>query len=408
MAQESYDNCANALELCPSQNYTLNNIGATSTVCSNCEDDFNFCFSGGNTIWLKFTTNDVGGDMTANFSNLNFENNPGQGNTLQALILETVNPCIASSYNLISNCESSATTNFTLSASNLSPTTTYYIVVSGSMGANANAEATFNLNLSGEGVEIDSQFHIWTEETTMCTGNPITICAFPKNCPDQSVFNWYLNGEFYSSTLDTLVVFPSLSDNDVVTAKVSCNALCDDTITSNSISFTVLDFVVDAGEDFYITQGETVQLNGYTNGGTISWEPYIGMSDPTVPNPIVSPEETTTYFMTVSNGTCTITDEVTVYVESELIIPNTFSPNGDGINDTWEILGIEAFPDCGIQVFTRWGQVVFQTTGYSQDKRWDGTSKNGNKLEAGVYYYVINLRDDKFDAPLKGSITIVR
>jgi len=199
-----------------------------------------------------------------------------------------------------------------------------------------------------------------------------------------------------------------LANNDVVTAEMVCFTQCKDTIISNSITFTVLDFLVDAGPDLYIQQGESIQLQGQTNEANILWSPFYNMNDPTLIKPIVNPNETTIYFLTVDNGTCSITDEVTVFVESQLEVPNTFTPNGDGINDNWEILGINNFPDCTIQVFSRWGQLVFQTTGYPFDKRWNGTSKSGKELATGSYYYVINLRDEQYDKPLKGTVTIIR
>ena len=59
-SQEVYDACSTAIELCPNQTYALNNIGAFSSSCANCEDDFNYCFSTDNTIWCSFTTNLIG------------------------------------------------------------------------------------------------------------------------------------------------------------------------------------------------------------------------------------------------------------------------------------------------------------------------------------------------------------
>lgn len=391
--QETYNNCANALELCPNNTFTLNNIHANSTVCPNCEDDFNFCFSGENTIWMIFTTNSTGGPVNVNFSNIIFENLTGQGNALQAAVIETALPCISSSYNLVSNCESNGTTNFSLTTGTLPPLTTYYIVVNGNMGTTENAEATFDISLTGSGIERHTTFSIGTNTTTICRGETVTFFAYPQMCDDQSVIDWYDNGNLIGSTSGTDFIYTSLSDNDVVTAKVSCFNQCRDTLTSNSLTFTVINFLVDAGPDHTINKGESVQLQGSTTEIGIVWNPSDHMSNPTVINPIVTPQETTTYFLTVDNGICSVTDETTVFVKSGLEIPNTFSPNGDGINDTWEILGIEDFPDCDIQVFSRWGQLVFQTTGYSKNKRWNGTSKSGKELSAGVYYYVINLRD---------------
>ncbi|HLV40788.1 MAG TPA: gliding motility-associated C-terminal domain-containing protein [Brumimicrobium sp.] len=406
--QESYNNCANAFELCPNKTFTLNNIGANATVCNNCEDDFTFCFTGENTVWLEFTTNDIGGIVTVDFSNLAFENLPGQGNGIQAAIIQATVPCVSSSYSLISNCEANGTANFSLNAAGLSPSTRYYIIVNGTMGTTDNAEATFDVSINGGSVDRNPLFTIGTNTTTICTGNTVTFNAFTQFCDDQSVVNWFLNGNLIGSTLEPSFIYSDLSNNDVVTAEVSCFNQCRDTLTSNGVTFTVHDFLVDAGPDLTIKKGQSIQLQGQTSETLISWSPSYNMSDPSVINPVVNPSGTTNYFLTVDNGSCTITDEMTVYVEESLEIPNTFSPNGDEINDTWEILGIENFPDCSIQIFSRWGQLVYQTTGYPKDKRWDGTSKSGAELASGAYYYVIDLRDDAYDKPIKGTVSLIR
>ena len=87
-------------------------------------------------------------------------------------------------------------------------------------------------------------------------------------------------------------------------------------------------------------------------------------------------------------------------------IPNTFSPNDDNNNDTWIITGIEAFPNNLVQIYNRWGQSVFQESRYTNQKAWDGTI-NGKKANAGVYFYVIDLRDGNSEL-LKGSLTLIR
>jgi gliding motility-associated-like protein len=84
-------------------------------------------------------------------------------------------------------------------------------------------------------------------------------------------------------------------------------------------------------------------------------------------------------------------------------ITNSFTPNGDGINDYWVIPGIETFPAAIVQIFSRNGQKVFESRGYSNT--FDGTL-NGKALPAGVYYYVINLT--AYCKVLSGSLTIIR
>lgn len=88
---------------------------------------------------------------------------------------------------------------------------------------------------------------------------------------------------------------------------------------------------------------------------------------------------------------------------SALNIANAFTPNGDGINDYWQIKDIGNYPDALIQVFNRNGQKVFESKGYSIP--FNGTYK-GQPLPAGAYYYIINM-GIKCNI-LSGSLTIIR
>lgn len=95
--------------------------------------------------------------------------------------------------------------------------------------------------------------------------------------------------------------------------------------------------------------------------------------------------------------------DLTVSQELGDSIPNSFTPNGDGINDQWVITLLLNFPDCTVEVFSRNGGVVFHSAGYSIP--WDGTY-NGHTLPSGTYYYVINLHNGK--KPVAGRLTIIK
>ena len=84
-------------------------------------------------------------------------------------------------------------------------------------------------------------------------------------------------------------------------------------------------------------------------------------------------------------------------------IPNAFSPNGDGINDVWRIKYLEFYSEATVQIFNRYGQLVYLTTGYNVP--WDGNFK-GTPLPVGTYYYIINPKNGR--EIMKGSVTIVR
>lgn len=407
--QESYNECIQAQEICPNVSYTLNNIGANKTLCTGCEDDFNFCFTATNTIWLKFRTNAQGGAVNVNFSNLVFETNVGQGTQLQASLIEAIAPCDATTFTAIGNCESTATGNFSLSELNLNPLTTYYIVVSGAEnGTTLPAEATFDVFISGASVQRNPpQLGLFTASNWVCEGASVGFTADTTDCPENNGYLWYLNGELFAQTTSKFFQTSVLQTGDVVSVATDCYLQCPVALSAIGTAFTVSSFPVDAGPDQVIQAGESALLTGTTTGTSFYWTPNFQINDTSILNPIVYPSASTSYFLVATDGNCTFSDEVYIEVIEALEINNTFTPNGDGINDTWYIPGLEKYPNCLVQIFNRWGQLVFQTTGYDASKSWDGRSK-GSLLNEGVYFYSIDLRDDAYPNPLKGSVTLVK
>lgn len=107
---------------------------------------------------------------------------------------------------------------------------------------------------------------------------------------------------------------------------------------------------------------------------------------------------------------CSDTFEVNLtYRDLEDIIKpdNAFTPNGDGVNDTWFIPGIESFAGSDILVFNRWGQRVYFNSEYTNDNGWDGRA-NGSNLPEATYYYVIDIVNNCVKEQLKGAVTIIR
>jgi len=89
-------------------------------------------------------------------------------------------------------------------------------------------------------------------------------------------------------------------------------------------------------------------------------------------------------------------------VVKPLIIPNIFTPNGDGANDYWIIANLGDYAGAAVQVFNRYGSKVWQQTDV---RPWDGTWQ-GKPIPSGTYYYIIDLKNGT--RPLSGSITLVR
>ncbi|TSJ43706.1 PKD domain-containing protein [Mucilaginibacter corticis] len=156
-----------------------------------------------------------------------------------------------------------------------------------------------------------------------------------------------------------------------------------------------------------VFEGGQLKLNPTITGNnlTYSWSPTTGISDATIANPVFMPAENTTYTLTVtsSGSGCSATAQVTISVLKNIIVPNTFTPNNDGINDTWEIQYLNTYPGATVDVFNRYGAKVFSSIGYP--KPWDG-KWHGADLPFGVYYYIINTKSGR--KLMSGSVTIVR
>jgi gliding motility-associated-like protein len=89
----------------------------------------------------------------------------------------------------------------------------------------------------------------------------------------------------------------------------------------------------------------------------------------------------------------------------EEFIPDTFSPNGDAANELWEIPILNRFPNNTVDVYNRWGSIIWKSTGPFGG--WDATNTGGEKLPLGAYYYVIQLNDSNKKV-YKGSVTVIR
>jgi gliding motility-associated-like protein len=164
--------------------------------------------------------------------------------------------------------------------------------------------------------------------------------------------------------------------------------------------------IISAGPDLFIIEGSQLIINATAPINLqYKWQPIKYLDNPDVLNPIIKPLETTTYKLTVTNSTgCIAEDEVVVTVNNLLKIPDSFTPNGDGVNDVWNINGLGGSTLAEIRVFNRNGEIVFKSKGYLQP--WDGKNK-GKNLPVGVYYYLIDSKTPS--SPIyKGSIFILR
>ncbi|MEZ4903128.1 MAG: gliding motility-associated C-terminal domain-containing protein [Spirosomataceae bacterium] len=140
-----------------------------------------------------------------------------------------------------------------------------------------------------------------------------------------------------------------------------------------------------------ILRGDSIEIKtSFFADATILWFPSIGLNNSQVSRPMASPDRTTVYKATITTKEgCTAEAETKITV-IDLDIPNGFTPNSDGVNDTWAIAGIQDYPNCTVEIFNRWGNTIFSSKGYQTP--WDGLW-NGQQVPVGTYYYQIYLRE---------------
>ncbi|RWY53716.1 PKD domain-containing protein [Mucilaginibacter gilvus] len=163
---------------------------------------------------------------------------------------------------------------------------------------------------------------------------------------------------------------------------------------------------VDAGGNTGLLEGGTVLIKAQASGKNLSykWTPAIGLDHDDVLNPVCAAADDISYTLTVtSSDGCQASDEIFVKVLKKLGVINTFTPNGDGFNDTWTIKYLESYPGNTVDVYNRYGEKVYSSTGYGIP--WDGTYKGAN-LPSGTYYYIINPKNGR--KVVSGSVTIIR
>lgn len=211
-------------------------------------------------------------------------------------------------------------------------------------------------------------------------------------------YQWSYYDSIIPNTNTSELTITNNGDYKIITSNYD---LCYDTSSVHFIEF--VDVHVNAGGDQIITYGDVIPLNGTSNIQTN----HIWTSNypNTIYSPLnlysfVEPKLTTEYILTDSLKGCIDSDTTVITVK--LLIPNAISPNGDGLNDTWTIVGINEIEKHQISVHNRYGNVVYSSV--ESYIPWDGTRDN-KPLPVGTYYYIIETTNDQ---TYSGSLTIMR
>ncbi|MDN5288125.1 MAG: Gliding motility-associated C-terminal protein [Mucilaginibacter sp.] len=241
---------------------------------------------------------------------------------------------------------------------------------------------------------------------TVCVGGKIEFAAIPASGTIVNSIQWQVNG-INVGTNDLNYADSNFQEGDKVTCTVADNSSCTVPQTSDPTIVHIIpspEIVFNGNPTIPLGGGVTLDPEIDGDIKALRWSPAIGLNSITLKNPVAHPSVTTTYYLTVtSSAGCETTLGVTVNVITPINIPNTFTPNGDGINDLWIIKDLANYPDCVVDIFNRYGQTLFHSRGYG--KPWDG-AYNGTRLPPGTYYYMITLQAGI--KPVSGWIAILQ
>jgi gliding motility-associated-like protein len=220
-------------------------------------------------------------------------------------------------------------------------------------------------------------------KTTLCEGQTVDLVAH------------YTGGSIKWSTGETsdhITVTKSGNYKLTVTSPAGCQA-----DTSISISFLPDPVFTVKDTSICTYKRQSIVLTAPSGFSQYAWNGETGLQTYQVSQP-----QKLSLTVTDANG-CQATQEINIVEQCpDIYIPNTFTPNQDGINDTWGIGGLENDQTAMVNVYNRYGTKIFESRGYSVP--WNG--KYGNKkIAAGVYYYIITAKNgtQKFS----GSVTII-
>jgi len=189
----------------------------------------------------------------------------------------------------------------------------------------------------------------------------------------------------------------------LITYKFTSANGCADSLTQ-SIN-VIANPTVNAGNTIYLLQGRSVVLKPTVSGTNLSysWSPSTYLNRTNVLNPVSTPADNITYTITVADDVCSNQDTVHIVVLKTPVIPNTFTPNGDGVNDVWNIKYLSDYPGATIEIFNRYGKQLYYSIGYG--KPWDATYA-GKPVPEGTYYYKIDPKNGQ--RTFAGSVTVIR
>ena len=256
----------------------------------------------------------------------------------------------------------------------------------------------------------------------VCNGASITFTAAATNAGTNPYYQWQINGANAGSN-STTFTGNTFANGDLVTCILTNQGgacLTASTATSNALTVSLaappspapsVTIGASANGVYTNTSVTFTAVTANTTGATVAYQwmingKNVGANTPTLTTSTLKNNDVVSCDITAIIG-CSVSalsEQITMNILPipPVVIPNTFTPNGDGINDTWNISNLAYYPTSTISIYNRYGTLLYQSRGYNV--QWDGTY-NGKPLPEGTYAYIIDLGTA---GKLSGSVSIIR
>jgi gliding motility-associated-like protein len=314
----------------------------------------------------------------------------------------TLNPSGASTY-IWAASPSLSCTNCANPLAAPSATTTYYVTGSDNFGC----QATDSVLLR---VIAPTQLSLSVNDDTLCLGSSLQLVALGAE-----KYLWQPPTGLSNTFIGNPVASPSVSTLYTVIGFDSTGCFADTQYVSILVAPVPTFNILDSFVKLNVGSTYTITTTSSPDATTWSWNPPTGLNPPNIAQPVAATKFTTTYTGTASNAYgCTASDNITIEVlcnNSNVYIPNTFSPNGDGSNERFLPLGKGLFNIKSMKIFNRWGVPVFEKWNFpanTQSEGWDGNYQN-KEQPSDVYVYVVEIVcENGAILSYKGNITLIR
>jgi gliding motility-associated-like protein len=375
--------------------------GLTSTTIGSV--DYSYAFPGRYKIYLKVTDADGCVDSVIHYTNISVSPVVNAGNDTLVCVGSsfTLRPTGAQTYTWQSDPDLSCT-NCANPLAKPTKTTSYYVTGT-SNGCSVND--TLNVNVQQKELVV-----VQPSTYSICIGDSVRL-----NASGTYTYQWSPSNTLTRSNVSNPMAFPATTTNYTVVGKDSNNCFEDSSIVQVAVHTRPTVNIIDSAVQVLVGTNFTILTSLSDDARSLQWLPSTDLSCYTCAEPVATVNKTATYILTATNSySCSSSDQITITAicnGQSFYLPNTFSPNSDGMNDYFYPRSASAFTIKSLVIFNRWGQEVFLNQNFASNDPnagWNGKF-NGKDQTPDVYIYVMQIQcADGETAIKKGNITLLR